>query len=552
MLAMPLSPLLALVAPVSAAAFFEGWGFYLGDPHAHTGASLDGGSSDLGIYEGDFGSVAKLAQTAQDNGLDWLVITDHVNGSFTAPSGDFQLVLQRVLEAHDPDGGFVTVPGAELTFSLTDGGLGHKNLYLFATNQELQGFTLTDAQLDGGAQVIADCQEIWDWVAEVDAQWGPALLLAHHPAFAANIGTEWDCHADAAPWSPAVEIYSRHGSSLGVEVWDPLWDQADALRSGEGALDPYGPDLLLGFMAGTDSHDTAPGATCAQDRRLTHHPYGGGLTILVLPESESFDRPAIHEAITQRRSYATSGPLVPVVVEYRSGGEELGGMGEILSIPPGEGLLAELRLPAVTDPFVVAVQLRTRGGHWTATRLEAGSYQAVIPAQETPRYLYPLVILDGDAYYEQTCDDGGEDAQEYVWLSPTWFDGELRDLDGDGYSGLQGDCDDDDPAAHPAAKEVCDSGADEDCDGLVDDQDPDCPQDSPADSPADTAADAVTDSPSESSVSDSDDDASDAQDEAQSAQRCSGCSDTAAGSVLWLALLALAARRLRRRSAGEI
>ncbi len=45
------------------------------------------------------------------------------------------------------------------------------------------------------------------------------------------------------------------------------------------------------------------------------------------------------------------------------------------------------------------------------------------------------------------------------------------DDDGDGYSELEGDCDDGSPGVSPAAEEVCEDGIDQDCDGL----DPDCP-----------------------------------------------------------------------------
>jgi len=38
-----------------------------------------------------------------------------------------------------------------------------------------------------------------------------------------------------------------------------------------------------------------------------------------------------------------------------------------------------------------------------------------------------------------------------------------------------GDCDDADPDVNPDAAELCTSGIDEDCDGLVDEEDPDCP-----------------------------------------------------------------------------
>ena len=46
------------------------------------------------------------------------------------------------------------------------------------------------------------------------------------------------------------------------------------------------------------------------------------------------------------------------------------------------------------------------------------------------------------------------------------------DTDGDGFSELEGDCDDADPVVYPGAAEICD-GKDNDCDGLVDDRDPD-------------------------------------------------------------------------------
>ena len=47
-----------------------------------------------------------------------------------------------------------------------------------------------------------------------------------------------------------------------------------------------------------------------------------------------------------------------------------------------------------------------------------------------------------------------------------------EDIDGDGYSVADGDCDDDNPAANPAAAEVCDEGdVDEDCNGRADDLD---------------------------------------------------------------------------------
>ncbi|MCA9909024.1 MAG: putative metal-binding motif-containing protein [Anaerolineae bacterium] len=46
--------------------------------------------------------------------------------------------------------------------------------------------------------------------------------------------------------------------------------------------------------------------------------------------------------------------------------------------------------------------------------------------------------------------------------------GNSDDLDQDGWTGADGDCDDDDPGTYPGAAEVCDDGTDNDCDGVID------------------------------------------------------------------------------------
>ncbi len=47
-----------------------------------------------------------------------------------------------------------------------------------------------------------------------------------------------------------------------------------------------------------------------------------------------------------------------------------------------------------------------------------------------------------------------------------------QDVDFDGYTEAEGDCDDHDNDVHPDATELC-NGEDDDCDGLIDDEDPD-------------------------------------------------------------------------------
>jgi MYXO-CTERM domain-containing protein len=74
--------------------------------------------------------------------------------------------------------------------------------------------------------------------------------------------------------------------------------------------------------------------------------------------------------------------------------------------------------------------------------------------------------FDGDGENPLICFiTGGTDCDD--------FDASLhsRDDDGDGAAPCYGDCDDDEPLAHPALDEICDDGIDNDCSGGIDDID---------------------------------------------------------------------------------
>ena len=76
--------------------------------------------------------------------------------------------------------------------------------------------------------------------------------------------------------------------------------------------------------------------------------------------------------------------------------------------------------------------------------------------------------LDPGASAEnQGSDDTGQTPSD-----DTGTKNDATDLDGDGYSEANGDCDDTDDTVYPGAPEPCD-GVDNDCDGLIDFQDPD-------------------------------------------------------------------------------
>jgi hypothetical protein len=107
----------ALIAcPAWASESFDGKVFYLGDMHAHSGASGDAASTDLGDCTGTCGSLEGIGETARANGLDFLALTDHVNGATASLPADFLTGIQRITTLHDPVGGVVTIPGADLIF----------------------------------------------------------------------------------------------------------------------------------------------------------------------------------------------------------------------------------------------------------------------------------------------------------------------------------------------------------------------------------------------------------------------------------------------------
>jgi hypothetical protein len=407
----------------SGAEQFGGYGFYIGDPHVHTGASGDGGSTDLGVCEGTCGAVAELAGIARANGLDWISVTDHVNGEWAAEPLAFARVHAAVLEAHDPEGGFVTLPGAELWFEDPTEQLGHKNLYLGADNATLRSLQLSDVQHNGERIHVDDCDTIWDWAERVEAAWGPIALVPHHPGMAMGMGTAWRCHEDprAQALAPSVEIYSRHGNSVDCPSgWDPLWMDCDEERSVERALDPDGFDQRLGFMAGTDAHDTLPGAVCSHDTEMPNHPYGGGLTIAVIHQDQPFDRGPLLEAIQRGETYASSGPMLPALVRYSADGAELGGMGDRLRMPPDAALEVLVQIPAEHEPSVVKVKLQSSLGSLETEALGGGEYRASIEADELPSWLFPRIELDGESWHQEPCQDGGMDQREVIWLSPSF------------------------------------------------------------------------------------------------------------------------------------
>jgi hypothetical protein len=457
--------LLLLSSPgVHGAEAFGSSVFYVGDLHAHTGYSGDAGSADLGNCTGSCGNLADVFTTARDNGLDFLAITDHVNSGPALSAGEFADLNSRVLAAHDPAGGFVTLPAGEIWFTITGTNerIGHKTLLLFGSDAALAGLTLADVRISSGS-AITDCADIWAWMDTLTAGFGDALLLPHHPAVQAPMPTEWSCHDDG--YSPSVEVYSEHGNSLDASGYDTPGDGIYEDHTAQAAMDPNGYGLVFGFVGGTDSHDTRPGEVCELDTEHPSHLYGGGLTVAVLDATETFDRPALYDAIAERRTYVTTGPALPWSVEWSAAGHSLGHLGEELLAPETLPLDAVVSIPADRASHVVAVELVGPYDRWSLTDDGAGTWTGNVPAGDVPPWLYVAIQVDGASWYAGTeCPDGGDDT-EWLWGSPSPISLWPDDVDADGSSVWLGDCDDTDPRTYPGAVDRWYDGLDRNCAG---------------------------------------------------------------------------------------
>ncbi len=461
---------LLLLAPIAhASETFEGYTFYGGDPHVHSGVSGDGYSSDVGPNADDtYNALSDIDALAAEAGLDWVALTDHTNDVFTAASDDWAYGWSFVLDHDDDATGIVLVPAAELAFTAGTDPLGHKNVYFFGDEDLLAGLTVADFAHDGStSRDIGSCEDLEAYLEDLGSNWGEILVIPHHPMPTRPAATDWECFQEA--YTPAVEVYSSWGNSLDPDAdYDPSLRGVTASGSVYTAIEEFG--YALGFWGGSDNHFTSPGGL---DHRITsEHASSGGITIAVLEESEAWSRENLYAAILDRRTLASSGPVLPFVVEYSSSGWVVGTLGEAFEYPEEDPLTVTLRIPtdhaeAVTDAVITGPD-----GDVAMTRLDATTWVYTWTTGTAPEWSYAWVSVDGPTFFgDAYVDDSNDTDEERVWASPSWAMPVPADTDRDGYErdtwGGQ-DCDDHAAEIHPGAHDAWYDGVDRDCDGAND------------------------------------------------------------------------------------
>lgn len=401
---LPVALLLAF-QPAHAAETFEGRTYYWGDPHAHTAVSGDGN-----------GNVTPVFDVARQNGLDWVALTDHQNNVTSA--ADFNALLARCRT--ETSSSFVCIPSAEFSGLRTRSTVyGHKNLYVFQDNDSaLANLDLADFPTPTIA-AGACATDLYKTATSVQSAFGPSLFWAHHETASAVATTTWACHSNA--FEPVVEVYSSWGNALTyLPSYDPpstrdnqTGDAPVSSATVQAALDQ---GIKVGFVAGTDEHESTPGSVCSSGRGVK--PYGGGVTGVSLLAGAPFVRSAIYGELVAKRSLASTGPRVPVSVTWTAA-DGVHGPGETLALAAGSAVVLTVRVPTADVPYVTGVQaigssvvapLSTSGG---------GVWSASIVSP--PAWLYVAVAINGSTFYPKGCSDGGTDTREYVWSSPTWF-----------------------------------------------------------------------------------------------------------------------------------
>ena len=249
-------------------------GICWGDPHVHTVLSNCHPDTCRSL---NFCFTAARHLSA----LDWVSAADHVSNGRC----DFSKWKEQrtVANLHDDSEEFVTLPAYEA--SLKGGAGGDNNVYMYRFPE-----IYVDEYEDGDVKTLVS-----NLATRLQA--GEFFLAPHHTTRTGKHGEIPDGVYPGPDAMPVIEIHSKWGTSEYRGNPNPLKE----VHAGPSyAVDLLNRGLILGFIAGTDTHATIPSGGGVEPGHIDRLP---GLTAV---RANELTRRSIFNAIKHRQCYAAS------------------------------------------------------------------------------------------------------------------------------------------------------------------------------------------------------------------------------------------------------
>jgi serine protease len=197
--------------------------------------------------------------------------------------------------------------------------------------------------------------------------------------------------------------------------------------------------------------------------------YDNGVTVVCASGNDGSRKNVSYPAINSNTIAVGAVDLKSKVTRYSNRGEGLDIVG------PGGDNSKDLNGDGYVDGVLQETYINGEWGYWFFDGTSMASpHVAAIAAMlyssniaSTPDEVYQALTSTAEDLNESGFDNTSGYGLVQAHSALTYDSGGLTDLDGDGYTVIQGDCDDADPLVNPGAPELCD-GIDNNCDGVTD------------------------------------------------------------------------------------
>jgi hypothetical protein len=330
--------------------------WFAGDQHLHTVGSID-----ARVLEGTNESVTEYAQSAELQGLGWIIVTDHSNVHIDLPGlppyytpSQHQTGTDEAAQVRAQTG-FLALYSQEMGLG-QQGGLSLPSHYLtYPAQSDSMGYLCNPSSgLQFGSTNCEPEQVIIDRVTAA----GGIGFIAHPFASTSGLYETWDFNNGATGWA-GIEIWSDHGGKLkntdkqSVIKWLEL---LTGIGQPAGGQLPIRAGFPTKFPVGIGNSDA-------------HVPQRVGRTF-TYSRIDSVDRPAVMDSFVNGRCIASNGPLA-------FGTLAGAGTGEVAQVVAG---------PNTLDVFLQTTPEFGPVGDYKIFIAVDGIFRTVIPPSGSPAF----------------------------------------------------------------------------------------------------------------------------------------------------------------------